>query len=171
MNKSGLLLGWTAALLVVPVAACQQPRTSPPASHPAPASEQYVTILNTSVSGVQTVERVVIGDSTTWSKMWTRLMSNYAIPSSAPARPAVNFDTSLVVVATAGPSADGTSVQIDSLRSRENELVVYVRYVRIGDHCLGDLMIHYPTHVIQISRPGKPVRFVDDTVIGPPCDS
>jgi hypothetical protein len=167
MTQSRLLLGWLVALLIVPRAACQQPSRSP-LHHRVSGSEQYVTVWKTAGSGIETVERIVVADSTAWSKMWTRLMSRHVVP---PARPAVNFDTSLVVVATAGPGASGTSIQIDSLRLRENELVVYVRKVMAGVGCQGDLMIRYPAHVIQISRPGKPVRFVDDSVITSRCDS
>jgi hypothetical protein len=86
-----------------------------------------------------------------------------------PQRPAVDFDSGMVIVATSGQSASGTSIRINRIRLRRDELVVYVLQSRSGVGCTGDMMIYYPARVIEVGRLDKPVRFVDDSLITSKC--
>ena len=167
MVRARMLGGCVGFLLMAPGrVACQHPKDPSPLSLPATSPDPYATILHTSNSGIHGAERTVIADSVAWAQMWGRLMAMHPFP---PPRPPVDFNSSLVIVAASGERAAGTSIRIDSTRLLRDELVVYVRQSSSGVGCMGDMMIRYPAHAIQVRRRDKPVRFVNDSIITSKC--
>ncbi len=79
-------------------------------------------------------------------------------------RPEINFDSSTVVVVSAGSTGAGHSIGIDSARMSGTHLEIYVRETMV-EHCMSDLRMRYPAHAVRGRRPAGAVRFVNDCTI------
>jgi hypothetical protein len=142
------------------VTACQQQRQQAAGQ---PAGRVTVdSVYLTSNSGIQKRERTVVTDSVSWARMWTRLTADHVIPLPLPE---IEFDSNVVVVASAGTTAAGHSVRIDSVTSSTMGMKVHVRDI-IYDLCgPSDLEVRYPAHAVRVRRPAGPLHFVEDSTV------
>lgn len=138
--------------------ACQ--RRGTPA---APAGRQSTdSLFLVSTSGLQKRERVVVRDSAAWASMWRRLTDMQVRP---PGSPPVGFDSSLVVVVSAGATGSGHSIRIDSARVNGTDLEIYVRETKLEVCNVSDMSMKYPAHAVRVRRSVESVRFVEDSTV------
>jgi hypothetical protein len=147
-----LLLAWWGT------AACQRRDTLPRHAGEVPTDSLFLG----STSGLEHRERVVIRDSAAWVTMWGRLTATQGLPLGPPA---VAFDSSLVVVVSAGSTGAGHSIRIDSARVRGADLEIYVRETKVEMCNMSDMMMRSPAHAVRVRRTVESVRFVEDSTV------
>ncbi len=119
------------------------------------------TIAREQQSGVSDVRRLVIRDEATWRAFWTEFVSSRA---PAPTRPAVDFDRSMVLVATMGTQrSGGYAILIDRAYREDGALVAVVRTLTPGPACMTMQSLTSPADIVVVARSGLPVRFEELT--------
>jgi PrcB C-terminal len=123
--------------------------------NPGTRRESLVRLYHSESSGMDSAARLILRDSTSWSRAWTRL-------SGRTAPPQVEFSTHMVLIAAMGtmPSG-GFDVTIDSVTTTGAEYSIFVRTSRPGEGCPVPAVITQPVDVVRVPRRVLPPRFVE----------
>jgi hypothetical protein len=125
--------------------------------------DSTAVVLATS-HGVGDPTRAVIRDSTAWEAFWTEA---HALMEPMPPIPAVDFTSSMLLVAALGTrSSGGHRVTIDSV-ARGATLRVFVTAVAPGPDCMTTLSITWPVQVVRVPRFDGSVEFVEAERVQP----
>ncbi len=103
--------------------------------------------------GFPEFQRLVVRDLVRWEDVWVR--ATFGQPSP-PARPAVNFERYMLIVAAAGRMNPGDRIQIDSVGVREELYVVIVNTVVECEPFPADA---YPVIIVRVARDDRAVAF------------
>ena len=107
--------------------------------------------------------RVVVRDQSHWSELWQRGQG----PGPPASAPAIDFTSSMVLVATRGGHAStGYGVRIDTVYQSGDSLVAWVRSERPCEIVLP--MMTYSWDAVRIPRAALPVAFVEHPL--EPCE-
>jgi hypothetical protein len=113
-------------------------------------------------SGFQTSTRIVISDPQAWAAAWATM---HALFSPPPPLPAVDFSSSVLVLAAMGPRATtGYSVTIQEVRASGGALDVTVIERAPGPSCVTGQAVTSPVHVVEVPRHGTSANFTVNTV-------
>ena len=104
----------------------------------------------------------MVRDSAAWANMWRRLTETQGRPLGPPT---VGFDSSIVVVVSAGSTGAGHSIRIDSAVVSGADMEIYVRETRVEVCNQSDLMMRSPAHAVRVVRTAGEVRFVEDSTV------
>src|SRR5712691_11837004 len=107
--------------------------------------------------------RLVVEDSVTWKRVWTRASSTQPSP---PPRPDIDFRSELLLVVGAGRMAPGDQIRVDSVGVRGGFFIVVVR---ITTECRPLAADVYPVEIVRALRTGKPVAFTERRERGANC--
>ena len=119
--------------------------------------ESLVRLHHSELSGMDSAARLILRNSTSWSRAWTRL-------SGRTAPPQVEFSTHMVLIAAMGtmPSG-GFDVTIDSVATTGAEYSIFVRTSKPDEGCPVPAVITQPVDVVRVPRRVLPPRFVEAT--------
>jgi hypothetical protein len=123
---------------------------------------RQVVSISDSWSGFQAPTRIVIADAQAWADAWSTIHAHSTVP---PALPAVDFSTSVLVLAAMGPrSTTGHSVVIQEVRVRGGSLDVTVLERSPGVSCVTGQAVTSPVHVVEVPRRATTASFTVNTV-------
>jgi hypothetical protein len=113
----------------------------------------FTTIARGADSQVEESRQAVVRTAEEWSKLWSQ-------HGGAPSRPAVDFDSSMVLAVFAGtrPSA-GYGVEIIGIEEQKGELVVTWRETGPAPGQMVAQMLTTPFHIVRTARHAGAVRF------------
>jgi hypothetical protein len=121
-----------------------------------------VVSISDSWSGFQAPTRVVISNAQAWAEAWSTIHAHFAVP---PALPAVDFSTSVLILAAMGPrSTMGYSVVIQEIRVAGGSLDVTVLERSPGASCVTGQAVTSPVHVVEVPRRATTASFTVNTV-------
>ncbi len=163
MNRR--ILGTVAAIMAL-VGACSSGAPTPGADTPEPAVTRIdsTAVVLSSGHGLGDPTRAVIRDSTAWEAFWTQA---HALMEPTPPTPAVDFTSSMLLVAALGTrSSGGHQVTIDSV-ARGATLRVFVTAVTPGPDCMTTMAITWPVQVVRVPRFDGSVEFVEGERVQP----
>ncbi len=103
--------------------------------------------------GFPAFERLVVRDLVRWEDVWAR--ATFGQPSP-PARPGVNFERDMLIVAAAGRMNPGDRIQIDSVGVRAELYVVIVSTIVECEPFPADA---YPVTIVRVARDDRAVAF------------
>lgn len=114
-------------------------------------------------SGMTTRQRLVIRDAATWANVWQQLASPF---QPVPPVPAVDFATSLVVVAAMGQkNTGGYAITVDDVRATAGEVSISVTEQAPGSGCSVIQALTAPVAVVVVTpRFAGPATFVERAV-------
>lgn len=158
------------ATLALAAAACatDSERSEGPPGETRPSGDQVPedadmlaieTLYQNQNSGVEDSRRVVIRSDSTWQRLWGELHGRQMNP---PEPPPVDFDRSIVVVATSGQkSTGGHSIDIEGVLANADGVWVSVVKTEPGEGCVTTQALTAPA--VAVKAPGRdgPVKFVD----------
>ena len=140
--------------------------TSTPSSDPeAPAGQlQPVdTLFASTISGVETARRELIGSQEAWAEAWAELN---ATVDPAPEAPAVDFGAHRVLVLTMGSRpTGGYSIDVESLTVDDGTLVVTVRETEPGATCMLTQAVTRPAFAATVPVGDVEVVFEETSVV------
>jgi hypothetical protein len=114
-------------------------------------------------SGMSDRERLVIHDSTSWARLWPRIVGSH---SPRPPVPAVDFATEMLLVVSMGTRSSGGYITvIDSIAIAGDTVRVAVREQSPGPRCGTPAVLSAPVALARIERTEKPVTFTTREVI------
>jgi hypothetical protein len=123
---------------------------------------RQVVSISDSWSGFQAPTRIVIADAQAWADAWSTIHAHFTVP---PALPAVDFSTSVLVLAATGPrSTTGHSVVIQEVRIAGGSLDVAVLERSPGASCVTGQAVTSPVHVVEVPRRATTASFTVNTV-------
>lgn len=142
---------------------------SAPETEPVPESNR---LYYNDTGGIADSTRQVIRTQEDWRTVWDRATARQEDP---PPIPAVDFGESMVLVVSAGRSAPGDQIRVESLRMAERTLggdtetvlEVTVRTVRACGDFQGET---FPVEIVRVRGFDDPVVFAGESVPGPGCD-
>jgi hypothetical protein len=133
---------------------CQSPTDTPPAILLGP--ESLDPIARELLSGFTKPVRLVVRNADQWVAVWDQTYAGY---SEAPAQPAVDFSSDMIVVVALGDGRSSSSnLSIERVVSRNDALVVDVVEVVPGPNCL--VLGVTTTPVVMVRVPAFPGRVV-----------
>lgn len=149
-SNSIQLLGFIAATALV-LACARQEATEPPVGSatqlPVERVDTLVRELNT---GVTERKRDVIRSQEEWGAFWARV---YAPLRPVPELPAVNFEESVIVVASMGErSSGGYAIDVDEVEQTDAGLRVVVRETSPGASCMTTAALTQPVVAVRVPR-------------------
>ena len=116
--------------------------------------QQDVAVV-TFLSGIDTQTGTLILDAASWQSAWGSIYANYA---QKPALPAINFDSTVVILAAAGTTPTQLySFQIKEVRVSGESL--HVRVVGVWPTCGSLPVITAPVHVVRVPRVATEAQF------------
>jgi hypothetical protein len=105
----------------------------------------------------------VIRTPSEWTAAWERI---WAQAQPRPARPVVDFDVAMVVVAALGPrGSGGHAIYVDSAYQRDGHIEVVIRKVSPGAGCASGAVMTSPVDAARIPRSLGEVKFTEKKVI------
>jgi hypothetical protein len=107
--------------------------------------------------------RLVVEDSVTWKRVWTKASSTQPSP---PPRPEVDFRSEILLVVGAGRMAPGDQIRVDSVGVRAGFFFVVVRTTTECRPIAADV---YPLEIVRAVRTGKPAAFTERRERGANC--
>jgi hypothetical protein len=146
-----------AALAAVLLAACADP-TDPAVPETATRlASQEVLVIQTGWSGFEQPVRRVIADDAAWEAVWRTL---HAHSTEVPARPAIDFGASVLLLAAMGTQpTGGYSVTITEVRAHQGTLYATVVERSPGPSCGTFQALTSPVHIVQVPRQGTVAQF------------
>lgn len=148
------LLGWCCPTPDSAIMALLQRSEATPAAQRPP---ELAIVPYRHSSGIEDRRQVVIGDSTTWARIWTEIVGSHR--PSAPLPP-VDFTRELLVIASMGTrSSGGYSVAMDSVRVARDTLFVRVREYSPGSQCGTTAALTAPVGLARMERSHHPIAF------------
>ncbi len=103
--------------------------------------------------GYPEFDRLVVRDLARWEDVWARATSGRPSP---PARPAVNFERDMLIVAAAGRMNPGDRIQIDSVGVRGELYIVIVSTIVECEPLPADV---FPVTIVRVARDDRAVVF------------
>mgnify|MGYP000703410855 CR=1 FL=1 len=129
--------------LLLPLAAC--------ASAPVePADSQFISLSKGTLSGITAPGVHVAGDAASWKALWA---DHARVLMPAPALPAVDFASHVVVFASGGsrPSA-GYTLSVQRVHPEDGKLVVEARESAPGTGTLQAQVVTNPYEIVLVPR-------------------
>jgi hypothetical protein len=134
--------------LIAGLSTCTSPLDSPPKGSDGVVVPQQDIATVSAFSGIETQTGSLILDPASWQAAWESIFANYA-PAEKPPLPAINFDSSVVVLAAAGTTPTQLfSFQITEVRFTGNSL--HVRVESVWPNCGGLPVVTAPVHVVRV---------------------
>jgi hypothetical protein len=164
VRRLGMTNAVAAAMLASGLAACGGDPADPAFGREAQLLQaRQVVSISDSWSGFQAPTRIVIADAQAWADAWSTIHAHLTVP---PALPAVDFSTSVLVLAAMGPrSTTGHSVVIQEVRvGGGGALGVTVLERSPGASCVTGQAITSPVHVVEVPRHATTASFTVNTV-------
>ena len=122
--------------------------------------ERVEPLLDASYAGFDERTRQVIRTPEAWEGAWRQLHEGR---SPVPERPAVDFDSSMVVLAAMGSRpTGGYDIQAESVHRDGESLFVVVRETSPGDSCIVTQVFTAPTTAVRVPRADGDVEFVEE---------
>lgn len=120
---------------------------------------QLLSLDQRSISGVKKARNAAVLDQAAWAELWNQ---HVAGNSPAPALPAVDFGTQMVVAVFLGERANGcASVAISGVASSGAALqVAYQEGKPPADNVSCTQVVSAPAHLVRLPRSALPVEFV-----------
>ena len=143
-------------------ALAQQPRASSGATPVAPSTP--LTRFRESdgfaqFSGLTDSVRVVIRESTEWTRYWA-IINRPFFPQ--PPEPAVDFSREAGIVASLGSRpTGGFTIRIDQVTTEADRLIVSVVRTLPGAGCALAAVVTQPVDIVRIATPAQPIAFVE----------
>lgn len=154
-----------AALLALVPLACGTASTAPSARAARDEGGGRVAITRlraepyplTFSSGLREPARTVVRDAALWEATWAAIWSRH---EPEPARPAIDFDREMVVVAALGERASGGhAILVDSATVAGGTLVVHLRTTSPGPRCYVTAALTQPVDAVRLPRHEGAVEF------------
>lgn len=126
-----------------------------------PGSVQLQVIDSTNLiasygrSGITTVARIVVRDSSTWRQVWRRVTERF---TPAPTLPRVDFDSNMVLLAAAGQMQAGDYIRVDFVGIVGSRMY---SVVRTGGGCFPVEQSRYPVDIVRVPRVEGEVVFLE----------
>lgn len=141
---------------VAAVAACSESATGP-GSGAAVLEAQDVLVITSAWSGYTAPRQVVVADAQAWAAEWQTIWANHTQP---PALPAIDFATSVIVIAAMGQRpTTGYSITIAEVRAANGSLQVDVQERSPGASCVTGQALTSPVHIVQVPRHSTTASF------------
>jgi len=160
---------WRLAFLAIASAAsiaCHSTTAAGPdagRSGPAWQPDSAAILLHQYTSGLRAASRSVVTDPVSWATVWERIHSP-ALPQ--PRRPAVDFSSDAVLVASLGERVTGGfDIRVDSVLSSGGWTAVYVTTSSPGHGCQVPQEVTQPVQAVRLPRPRGAVYFEDRAVV------
>lgn len=99
--------------------------------------------------------RLVVRDSTTWTRVWAQATSTQPSP---PPLPAIDFGREMTVLVAAGRMTPGDQIRVDSAGVRQGFFVVVVRTIV---ECRPFPAEAYPLEIVRVRQSDKQPSFVE----------
>jgi ABC-type phosphate transport system substrate-binding protein len=163
VHRLGMTTAVAAAVLAFGLAACGGDPADPTVGREAQVLQaREVLSISDSWSGFQAPTRVVISNAQAWADAWATIHALYTVP---PALPAVDFSTSVLILAAMGPqSSTGYSVAIQEVRVDDGALAVTVLERSPGASCVTGQAVTSPVHVVEVPRHATTASFTVNSV-------
>ncbi len=149
-------------------AACGGEGTGPswPELPPGFVSIQYDLIEEahtTQISGITDRRRVVLRTEQEWEAFWNEFVANL---SPAPERPAIDFATQMVLVATMGSrNTGGYAIAVEGVFEGPDNLLVRVLESSPGSSCVTPQVLTAPATAVSFARSELAVEFEDAAIV------
>ena len=123
------------------------------------AHEQVDTLAHEFYSGVTQGQREVLRSQTEWAAFWETI---YANRSPKPALPVVDFDESVVLVASLGSrSTGGYSIDVEGVYQASSGLHVVVQETSPAQSCVVTTAETQPVVAVRVPRIEGAITFVE----------
>lgn len=151
-------------LLAIGLPACTESPSSPDGVEPLTLvrlrSEPYSFAFN---SGLTEPQRLVIRDAAAWEQVWNAIYRHH---SSPPARPAIDFQREMVIVAALGERpTGGFSILVETATETTAGVTIGIRSVSPGSRCAVTLAITQPVDIARVTRRNGIVTFAETTQV------
>lgn len=103
--------------------------------------------------GLRDSAQYVVRDEAAWVELWTQITETQLNP---PERPAVDFETHMLLVLAAGRMRAGDQIHVDSVGVRNN---VYIAFASIVDACEALDIEVYPLEIARVESTDRQVQF------------
>jgi len=151
------------ALILPALFACGRQVSDQGVGTPPSSSAGFESVYKTTESHLRRTLRETVTDSIRWEAVWDSLGGG---EQPRKALPKVDFAHDMLLAA-AGPSLGSEdSVVIRRVSPRGSGLEVEVTSYR---NCYPPQISVVPAHVVLVRRTEGPVKFVEDTILGPEC--
>lgn len=120
---------------------------------------QLLSLDQRGISGIKKARHAAVLDQAAWAELWNQHVAGYA---PAPALPAVDFGTQMVVAVFLGERANGcASVAISGVASNGAALqVAYQEGKPPADNVSCAQVVSAPAHLVRLPKSALPVEFV-----------
>lgn len=116
-------------------------------------------LVDESYSGFDERSRQVIRTSDAWEEAWRQLHDGR---SDVPERPAVDFETGMVVLAAMGSRpTGGYAIEVEAVHREAGTLYVVVRETSPGESCGTTQAFTAPTTAVRVPRVSGDVHFIE----------
>lgn len=133
--------------------------TGVPADATLVPDDRMELLVDESYSGFDERSRQVIRTSAAWEEAWRQLHEGR---SDVPERPAVDFETSMVVLATMGSRrSGGYDIDVESVHRDGESMYVVVTERSPGESCGVTAAITTPATAVRVPRADGEVEFVE----------
>ena len=133
--------------------------TGVPADATLVPDDRMELLVDESYSGFDERSRQVIRTSAAWEEVWRQLHEGR---SDVPERPAVDFETSMVVLATMGSRrSGGYDIDVESVHRNGESMYVVVTERSPGESCGVTAAITTPATAVRVPRADGEVEFVE----------
>lgn len=133
--------------------------TGVPADATVVPSDRVDTLFDDAYSGLDEQRRQVVRTPGAWADVWERLHEGR---SPVPERPAVDFESGMVMVAAMGSRpTGGYGIEVESVHRDGESLYVVVRETSPGDGCVVTQAFTAPATAVRVPRVDGNVEFVE----------
>ncbi|MDP2496432.1 MAG: protease complex subunit PrcB family protein [Candidatus Palauibacterales bacterium] len=133
--------------------------TGVPADATLVPDDRMELLVDESYSGFDERSRQLIRTSAAWEEAWRQLHEGR---SDVPERPAVDFETSMVVLATMGSRrSGGYDIDVESVHRDGESMYVVVTERSPGESCGVTAAITTPATAVRVPRADGEVEFVE----------
>ncbi len=107
--------------------------------------------------------RVAVRDLATWQSVWAQATADQPTP---PPLPQIDFEQEMLLVVAAGQMFPGDEIHVDSVGTRDDQLVVVVRTVV---QCQAFPTPAFPVEIVRTQRWNGFVQYLENRLQGPQC--
>ena len=137
--------------------------TGVPADATLVPDDRVEPLVDEPYSGFDERSRRIIRTTGAWEEAWEQLHEGR---SPMPERPAVDFESSMVILAAMGSRpTGGHDIEVESVHRHGESLFVVVRETSPGDGCIVTQAFTAPTTAVRIPRADGDVEFVEEETV------
>lgn len=125
-----------------------------------PKTVQFSELTKNDNSGYMEKKNLIIASTEAYDEAWNELFSNFM---KKPPVPAINFETSMVILVTMGEKTNGGySIHVKSITENEKDVVVLIEERIPAKNCMTTSVIVYPAQLIELPATDKEIIFTTE---------